>query len=94
MLGRSKIDRVIDPIDHVATVACEQRRDVDVAFLQSFVRVELVERSLQLPLRRFVSGHLGAMKTGAQPLHLIIDLTPSRFQGIRQRRVHRTEFFL
>ncbi len=83
MLIRSYIDRMVDPVRHVAAVAGEQRSDVDVALLQFFVRVELIEGALQLAVRGFVARHLGAVKTRAQSLKLIINLAPTGFQGVR-----------
>ena len=56
-----------------------------MSLLQLLVRVELIERALQLSLRRFVSGHLGAMKARAQSLELVVDLAASGFECVGQR---------
>src|SRR5216684_2925378 len=73
MLIRSNVDRVVDPLDHVAAVAGEQRSDVDVALLQLFVWIKLIEGALQLPMRSFIARHLGPVKARAQPFELIVD---------------------
>jgi len=88
MFVRSNIDCVIDPIDHVTPVAREQRSDVDVALLQFLVRIQLIKRALQLPVRSFVSPHLRPVKSRAQSLELVIDFAPPGFQRVGKRRIH------
>ena len=46
MFIRADIDRVVDPVDYVAAVTRELRGDVDVAFLQLLVGVELIKGAL------------------------------------------------
>src|SRR5450755_1329266 len=87
MLGRFQIDRIEDPVDHVATVAREQRRDVEVALLQGLFRIELIERSLKLTMGGFVARHLRAMKTRAQTFELMIDLAASRLERVSERGI-------
>src|SRR5678816_2363311 len=84
MLVRADIDCVVDPIDNVATVARQQRSDVDVSLLQFLIGIELIKRSLQLPLSGFVPGHLRPVKSSAQPFKLVVDLAPASFERVCQ----------
>src|ERR1700687_434638 len=87
MLGRFKIYCVEDPVDNVAPVAGEQRRDIDVTLLQSLFGIELIERAPELPVGRIVTRHLRAMKASAQTFKLLVDLAPASFQRIGQRGI-------
>ena len=91
MFVRAEIDGVEDPLDHVCAVAGEERRDVDVALLQIFVRIKLVEGALQLPVHGLVTRHLRAHETLFQPVQLIVDLLASRLERSRERWIDRRQ---
>src|SRR5690348_7267995 len=63
-----------------------------MALLQILVRIELIERALQLPVRGFIARHLRAHETLPQPIELIIDLLASRFECSRECRIDCREF--
>ena len=84
VLIRTEINRVEDPLDHIRAVAGQQRGDVDVALLQLLVRIELVDRALQLPVRRFITRHLRTHETRFQSIELIVDLLSTGIECARE----------
>ena len=88
MIVATEIDGVEDPLDHVGAVTRQERNDVDVAFLQVFVGIELIESALQLPVGGFVAGHLRAHKAGAQSVELVVDLLASGIERAGERRIN------
>src|ERR1051326_9186513 len=91
MFARAQINRIEDPLNHVSAVAGQQRRDVDVAFLWIFVRIELIERALQLAVNGFVALHLCSYESRAQTFELIVDLLATGVERTRERRIDRLE---
>src|SRR5690242_19707450 len=69
-----EVYRVVNPLDDVATVAGDERCDVDVALLQSLFGVERGGGALQLAEHRAVALHLRAVKARAQAFELVLDL--------------------
>src|SRR5690348_2786618 len=62
-----------------------------MALLQILVRIELIERALQLPVHGLVTRHLRAHETLFQPIELVIDLLASRFECTREGRIDRLQ---
>src|SRR5258706_10785626 len=51
-------------------------------------RSKLIKRTFQLPLGCFITGHLRAMKTGAQAFELVVDLPAAGFECVGQSWIH------
>src|SRR5215813_2117681 len=92
MLCRLEINGVIDPLNHIRTVAGQQRCDVDMPLLQLLVRIELIECALELSLGSFVPSHLRSVKARAQTFKLIVNFPPPSLERIGERWIHRLEF--
>jgi len=88
MFVRPQVDGVVDPLNNIRAVAGQQRGDVDMAFLQILVWIELIERALQLAVRGFIAGHLRANETRAESIELILDFLPARVERARERGIH------
>src|SRR5437667_3975784 len=94
MLIRSQVDGLQNPIDDVASVSRQQRRDIDAALLQSLSRVEKIEGAFDLAVNSFIARHLGAIKASTQAINLIIDFAPAFFHRVSQRGIDAPKLLL
>jgi hypothetical protein len=82
VIVRFQLNRVIDPIDHIAAVPGQQRGDIDVAFLQCLFRIQEIKSAFYLTMNCLVAAYLGAIKPHAQAIDLLIDFAPALLQGL------------
>src|ERR1700751_2289695 len=94
MIIRSQIYSIVNPIDRITAMPGQQRCNVDVALLQGLSGIKKIERSLNLPVYGFIPAYLGAVKTRAQTVDLIIDLSPAFIQGLGERGIDAPKLLL
>src|SRR5437588_103541 len=94
MFPRLKLDRVEYPIDKIQSMTRDEGRDVEVALLQSLLRIEKIEGVLDLSPHGFVTRNLRSVEPGSQSVDLIIYFSPAFFQRVRQGRVRAPQLIL
>src|SRR5437763_14536310 len=94
MVVRREVNRIVNPLDEVETVAREQARDVEVSLLQSLFGVERGGGALQLAKHGSVARDLRAVKTRAQSFELVKDFLSSARERVGERRIEAAQFFM